>query len=61
MKDDAQTISGGLLGYGYAKKTFQASLIRAVPGLKLTDSTSERPNKFMQLGAAAGLIVKLRT
>jgi predicted dehydrogenase len=42
MNDNAHTISVGLIGYGYAGKTFHAPLIRSVPGLKLTHVASSR-------------------
>jgi len=34
----------GLIGYGYAGKTFHAPLIRSVPGLKLTVVGSSKPD-----------------
>src|SRR6201996_4762105 len=43
MNDNTQTISVGLIGYGYAGKTFHAPLIRSVPGLKLTHVASSKP------------------
>lgn len=39
-----QTISVGLIGYGYAGKTFHAPLIRSVPGLALTHIASSKPD-----------------
>ncbi|WP_213807503.1 oxidoreductase [Granulicella sp. dw_53] len=36
MSGDKQTIRVGLIGYGFAGKTFHAPLIRSVPGLALT-------------------------
>jgi hypothetical protein len=44
MNHDTQTISVGLIGYGYAGKTFHAPLIRSVPGLKLTHVASSKPD-----------------
>jgi predicted dehydrogenase len=36
MSDNARTIRVGLIGYGFAGKTFHAPLIRCVPGLALS-------------------------
>jgi predicted dehydrogenase len=36
MIEDKRTVRVGLIGYGYAGKTFHAPLIRSVPGLELT-------------------------
>ena len=36
MSGDGKTVRVGLIGYGYAGKTFQAPLIGSVPGLELT-------------------------
>ena len=36
-------LRAGLIGYGYAGKTFHAPLLRAVPGLELTVVGSSRP------------------
>jgi predicted dehydrogenase len=36
MIEDGKTIRVGLIGYGYAGKTFHAPLVRSVAGLKLT-------------------------
>jgi predicted dehydrogenase len=36
MIEDRRTVRVGLIGYGYAGKTFHAPLIRSVPGLELT-------------------------
>src|SRR5258708_27494434 len=36
MFEDGRTIRVGLIGYGYAAKTFHAPLIQSVPGLQLT-------------------------
>ena len=35
MDDNYSLIRAGLLGYGYAGKTFHAPLITAVPGIQL--------------------------
>src|SRR6201995_848139 len=43
MNENPQIISVGLIGYGYAGKTFHAPLIRSVPGLKLTHVASSKP------------------
>lgn len=44
MNDPQQTVSVGLIGYGYAGKTFHAPLIRSVPGLTLTHIASSKPD-----------------
>jgi predicted dehydrogenase len=36
MVEDGKTIRVGLIGYGYAGKTFHAPLVRSVAGLQLT-------------------------
>src|SRR5260370_34021928 len=36
MLDDGRTVRVGLIGYGYAGKTFHAPLIQSVAGLQLT-------------------------
>jgi predicted dehydrogenase len=43
MTGDSRIIRVGLIGYGYAGKTFHAPLICAVPGLVLTVVGSSRP------------------
>jgi predicted dehydrogenase len=40
-------IHAGLIGYGYAGKTFHAPLLRAVPGLDLTVVGSSRPERVL--------------
>ena len=42
MSGNKQTIRVGLIGYGFAGKSFHAPLIRAVPGLELTVVGSSR-------------------
>jgi predicted dehydrogenase len=44
MDDEQQPIRVGLIGYGYAGKTFHAPLIRSVPGLLLTHVGSTKPD-----------------
>ncbi|HTF62772.1 MAG TPA: oxidoreductase [Edaphobacter sp.] len=44
MDDEKQPILVGLIGYGYAGKTFHAPLIRSVPGLVLTHVGSTKPD-----------------
>jgi predicted dehydrogenase len=45
MTDHASTpIRAGLVGYGYAGKTFHAPLLRAVPGIELSIIGSSRPD-----------------
>ena len=43
MSGNSKRIRVGLIGYGYAGKTFHAPLISAVPGLALTTVGSSRP------------------
>lgn len=43
MIRNRETIRVGLIGYGFAGKTFHAPLIRSVPGLALTVIGSSRP------------------
>lgn len=43
MSSDAKTIRVGLIGYGYAGKTFHAPLIQSVPGLALNVVGTGRP------------------
>src|SRR5215470_2312960 len=47
MTDKLSPIRVGLIGYGYAGKTFHAPLIRAVPGLELTVVGSTRPERVL--------------
>jgi predicted dehydrogenase len=42
MDDEKRPVRVGLIGYGYAGKTFHAPLIRSVPGLTLTHVGSTR-------------------
>lgn len=44
MDDEKQPIRVGLIGYGYAGRTFHAPLIRSVPGLVLTHVGSTKPD-----------------
>jgi predicted dehydrogenase len=44
MDDTKQPVRVGLIGYGYAGKTFHAPLIRSVPGLRLTHVGSTKPD-----------------
>lgn len=44
MDHETQAIRVGLIGYGYAGKTFHAPLIRTVPGLQLTHFGSMKPD-----------------
>ena len=44
MDDEKQPIRVGLIGYGYAGRTFHAPLIRSVPGLLLTHVGSTKPD-----------------
>jgi predicted dehydrogenase len=44
MNDEKQPIRVGLIGYGYAGRTFHAPLIRSVPGLQLTHVGSTKPD-----------------
>jgi predicted dehydrogenase len=45
MMNDSKTIGVGLIGYGFAGKTFHAPLIRAVDGLALRAIASSDPAK----------------
>lgn len=47
MTNPSSPIRTGLIGYGYAGKTFHAPLIRAVPGLDLTVVGSTRPERVL--------------
>jgi predicted dehydrogenase len=47
MSRDSKTIRVGLIGYGYAGKTFHAPLIRATPGLTLSLVGSSRPEAVL--------------
>jgi predicted dehydrogenase len=44
MDHEKQAVRVGLIGYGYAGKTFHAPLIRSVPGLQLTHVGSTKPD-----------------
>jgi predicted dehydrogenase len=44
MNDQKQPVRVGLIGYGYAGRTFHAPLIRSVPGLVLTHVGSSKPD-----------------
>lgn len=44
MIETGKDVRVGLIGYGYAGKTFHAPLIRSVPGLKLTVVGSSKPD-----------------
>jgi predicted dehydrogenase len=44
MSNEKQPIAVGLIGYGYAGRTFHAPLIRSVPGLQLTHVGSTKPD-----------------
>lgn len=44
MNETKQPVSVGLIGYGYAGKTFHAPLIRSVPGLELAYIASSKPD-----------------
>jgi predicted dehydrogenase len=44
MNEEKQPIPVGLIGYGYAGRTFHAPLIRSVPGLRLTHIGSTKPD-----------------
>ena len=44
MNEEKQPIRVGLIGYGYAGRTFHAPLIRSVPGLQLTHIGSTKPD-----------------
>ena len=43
MNENLEVIRVGLIGYGFAGKTFHVPLIRSVPGLALTVVGSGRP------------------
>jgi predicted dehydrogenase len=43
MNNEKQPVRVGLIGYGYAGRTFHAPLIRSVPGLMLTHIGSTKP------------------
>ncbi|WP_158942822.1 oxidoreductase [Granulicella sp. S190] len=47
MSKVSKTIRTGLIGYGYAGKTFHAPLIRATPGLALSLVGSSRPEAVL--------------
>lgn len=47
MTEEAREIRVGLIGYGYAGRTFHAPLIRSVPGLALTVVGSSRPEDVL--------------
>jgi predicted dehydrogenase len=47
MMTSSSPIRAGLIGYGYAGKTFHAPLLRAVPGLHLTAVGSSRPERVL--------------
>ncbi|WP_158824153.1 oxidoreductase [Granulicella sp. S156] len=44
MIETGKDVRVGLIGYGYAGKTFHAPLVRSVPGLKLTVVGSSKPD-----------------
>lgn len=44
MNDEKKPVRVGLIGYGYAGRTFHAPLIRSVPGLMLTHVASRKPD-----------------
>jgi predicted dehydrogenase len=44
MSEEERTVRVGLIGYGYAGKTFHASLIQSVSGLRLTIVGSSKPD-----------------
>jgi predicted dehydrogenase len=44
MNEEKQPVRVGLIGYGYAGRTFHAPLIRSVPGLQITHIGSTRPD-----------------
>lgn len=46
----ADKIKVGLLGYGYASKTFHAPLIMGTPGLELAGVSAVMPVKCMPIG-----------
>jgi predicted dehydrogenase len=41
------SIRAGLIGYGYAGKTFHAPLLRAVPGIDLSVLGSSNPHRVL--------------
>ncbi len=45
MTDNRKTIRTGLIGYGFAGKTFHAPLLRSVPGIELALIASSRPER----------------
>jgi predicted dehydrogenase len=47
MFEDGRTVRVGLIGYGYAGKTFHAPLIRSVAGLELTIVGSSKGEKVL--------------
>ena len=47
MIENERTIRVGLIGYGYAGKTFHAPLIRSIPGLKLAVVGSSKPDAVL--------------
>jgi predicted dehydrogenase len=55
MREHIQMIRVGLIGYGYAGKTFHAPLIQSVPGLSLTVVGSTKPETVQ--AAIPGVIV----
>jgi predicted dehydrogenase len=55
MSEHLQTIRVGLIGYGYAGKTFHAPLIQSVPGLSLTVVGSTKPDAVQ--AAIPGVVV----
>ena len=55
MDDETPPIRVGLIGYGYAGKTFHAPLIRSVQGLLLTHVGTTKPD--VVLAALPGVTV----
>jgi predicted dehydrogenase len=47
MLEDGRTVRVGLIGYGYAGKTFHAPLLRSVTGLELTVVGSSKPDTVL--------------
>ncbi len=45
MTSSSSSLRSGLIGYGYAGKTFHAPLLRSVPGVELTIVGSSRPER----------------
>ncbi len=45
MTETAKSIRTGLIGYGFAGKTFHAPLLRSVPGVELSIIASSRPER----------------